>query len=189
MPLISTRASVAYGAGFGKVLGGGGAVDTGAMFPIAMITGSSSTSTIDFTSIPDTYKHLQIRFVYETGDWGTLRFNNDTTGSNYRGHVMFGGGTGTGSSSTSANVLYEPQGSNGGGTNTYAGVVDILDYKSTNKYKTTRSIEGCNYNTGGEFYYTSGLWMSTSAINRITMTRNATNWGTGAQFALYGIKG
>lgn len=165
--------------------------DSGAMFPIAMISvGGTSTSTIDFTNIPDTYKHLQLRFVYETGDWGTLRFNNDTTSSNYRGHVLFGGGSGTGSSSTSANVLYEPQGSNGGGRNTYSGVIDILDYASTNKNKVTRSLEGCNYNTSGEIYFTSGLWMnSADKITRITMTRNVTNWGQYSQFALYGIKG
>jgi hypothetical protein len=164
--------------------------DSGVMFAIATINvGSSGTSAIDFTNIPDTYKHLQIRFGYETGDWGTLRFNNDTTAGNYRGHNLSGYSGGTTGSGTSDNIIYEPHGSNGGGRNTYSGVIDILDYTSMTKNKVTRSLEGCNYNTGGEVYFTSGLWMSTAKITRITLTRNSTNFGQYSQFALYGIKG
>jgi hypothetical protein len=149
--------------------------------------GSGGTSTIDFTSIPSTYKHLQLRFMYAPGYWGTLRFNNDTTGSNYRGHQLFGTG-GAAVVGTSANVLYEPQSANGGGSIPYVGIIDIIDYSDISKYKTTRSIEGYDTNGGGEIYFTSGLWMSTSAINRITITSGSTNYGQNSSFALYGIK-
>lgn len=163
---------------------------TGSFDAITSYTvGAGGASTITFSGIPSGYKHLQIRLIYPTGDWGTLRFNDDSTSSNYRGHGMVGSGTSTGSSSTSANIIYEPTSSNGGGTNVYAGVIDILDYSSANKYKTTRSIEGYDYNGGGQIYFTSGLWMSTNPITKITMTRNTTNWAQYSQFALYGIKG
>jgi hypothetical protein len=163
--------------------------DTGAMFPIGMVqVGSAGTSSISFSNIPNTYKHLQIRFIYETGDWGTFRFNGDTTSSNYRSHTLTGNGS-TASSGTAANIIYEPQSSNGGNRNTYAGIIDILDYSSTSKYKTTRSLEGTDINGSGYIILNSGLWMSTAAVTSISMTRNTTDWGNYSQFALYGIKG
>ena len=56
MPLVTTRASVAYGAGFGKVLSAGGAVDTGAMFPIGLYqVGSGGVASVTFSAIPQTY--------------------------------------------------------------------------------------------------------------------------------------
>jgi hypothetical protein len=163
--------------------------DTGAMFAIAMVqVGSSGASSISFSNIPDTYKHLQIRFIYETGDWGTFRLNGDTNTSNYRGHGLYGQGASV-LTSTSAGIIYEPTSSNGGSRNCYAGVIDILDYTSTSKYKTTRSFEGTDINGSGYINLTSGLWMSTSKITSISMTRNTTDWGQNSQFALYGIKG
>jgi hypothetical protein len=163
--------------------------DTGAMFPLGMVqVGSAGASTISFTSIPATYKHLQIRFIYETGDWAPFILNGDTTMSNYRSHTLTGNGS-TASSGTAANIIYEPQSSNGGNRNTYAGIIDILDYSSTSKYKTTRSLEGTDINGSGYIILNSGLWQSTSAITSISMTRNATNFGQYTQFALYGIKG
>jgi hypothetical protein len=60
--------------------------------------GSGTTPTIEFTSIPGTYKDLQIRAVLRTnrtssvGDAVILRFNNDT-GANYVGHRLEFSGT------------------------------------------------------------------------------------------------
>jgi hypothetical protein len=69
-------------------------------------------------------------------------------------------------------------------------VVDILDYANTNKYKTTRNLMGFDYNGSGTIRSISGLWMSTSAINSITLTTGtSSNWQGDTQFALYGIKG
>jgi hypothetical protein len=71
-----------------------------------------------------------------------------------------------------------------------AGVVDILDYANANKYKTTRNLMGNDYNGSGNIQLFSGLWMSTSAINTITLTTSTgSNWTSATQFALYGIKG
>ena len=42
----------------------GQATDTGAMFPLGMVqVGSGGSSSITFSSIPNTYKHLQIRGI------------------------------------------------------------------------------------------------------------------------------
>jgi hypothetical protein len=73
-----------------------------------------------------------------------------------------------------------------------AGIMDILDYTNSNKYKTGRSILGTDYNGSGMFISGSFFWQNTAAITSITLTSDPTytgNWTTSTSFALYGIKG
>lgn len=163
--------------------------DNGAMFPIQMINvGSGGASVVEFTSIPQTYKHLQIRAFAPSGAYGIIRFNNDTTTSNYRNHYLLSTGSSGLTAGTNASNAYWPN--PGSISNVWSGVLDILDYSSTSKYKTYRSLEGFDNNGYGEIYYTSGLYMSTSAISTsIKITSQGANFGQYSQFALYGIKG
>ena len=67
---------------------------------------------------------------------------------------------------------------------------DILDYKSTSKFKTTRSLGGFDNNGSGIVHFTSGLWRSTNAVSSIKLYPQ--QGGIFAQYtsiALYGIKG
>ena len=150
---------------------------------------SGGVSSITFAGLPTggQYAHLQIRVMYPTGYWGRIRFNGDTTTSNYRGHNIQGSGGAVGAG-TSANELYFPQGYNGNTDKPYVAILDILDYASNSKYKTTRSLEGYDANTEGYITFCSGLWMSTSAINSFTITSGSTNFGQFSSFALYGVK-
>ena len=109
----------------------------------------------------------------------------DTTAGNYRIHWLQGNGTAA-SAFTAANALYAPL--SGGGTNGSAFVLDILDYQNTNKYKTTRSLEGWDANGSGVISLISGLWMGTSAVNIITLSGGNLT-ATDGSIALYGIKG
>jgi hypothetical protein len=70
-----------------------------------------------------------------------------------------------------------------------AGVIDILDYANTSKYKTIRTLSGWDKNGGGNVGLSSGLWLSTSAISSIVIGSQTGNLVTNTQFALYGIKG
>ena len=154
--------------------------------------GAGGTSSISFTSIPSTYKHLQIRGIaLNTGqDTLFIAYNSDTTGSNYRDHQM--GGNGTGSP-----FAYSNAGVNGGGggigltsqTTGAANIIDILDYTNTNKYKTARCLWGVDRNGAGSVGLYSGLWMSTSAISSITLSTFTYPFSQYSQFALYGVKG
>jgi hypothetical protein len=164
-----------------------GDVDPGAMIPIATVTvGSGGSSTITFSDIPQNYEHLQLRaFVGNSSSYATLRFNSDTTTSNYRHHYIYGSGS-SALAGTIANNAYFPS---TGITGAYGGIMDILDYSNTNKYKTCRVIEGYDNNTGGgNIYFTSNLWMSTNAITSFTLTNNSGNFPQYSSFALYGIK-
>lgn len=166
---------------------------------------TSLPTTVEFTSIPSTYKHLQIRaFVlgtrsdYQIGE-AIMRFNNDT-GTNYSAHFLVGDGSGTGggaqSNSTSIPTGDGTFGGNaGGGGNFGVMVMDIFDYADTNKYKTVRHLSGVDlngtYNTiGGRIDMMSGSWRSTSAISSIKFTaQGISSFRQYTQFALYGIKG
>jgi len=165
---------------------------------IATYTATSSVSTISFTSIPGTYKHLQIRFLARCSrsDYTVAalyaRFNSDTA-SNYSGHYLVGDGS-TSFAYGGANYGFAPAGLASGansGTNVFSvGVVDILDYQNTNKYKTVRSLSGVNRNaTGDEINLQSGNWRNTAAITSIdfTLETNAT-FSQYSTFALYGVK-
>jgi hypothetical protein len=149
--------------------------------------GAGGSTSITFSSIPSTYKHLQIRAYAPTGNYMDIRFNGDTTSSNYRGHYIVGVGSGTPGAGTNANAAYFPEA--GGWSSPWCAVLDILDYSDTNKYKTQRTLEGFDANGSGEVYLYSSLWMSTSAISSIVLSRSGASVGQYSKFALYGIKG
>lgn len=141
--------------------------------------GSGGVSSVTFAGIPQGYKHLQVRVSNTNG--GTIRFNGDTTTSNYRYHVIFGDGS-TAGGGTGASAAYFPV---SGSTSRTAEIMDILDYSSLSKYKTLKIIGGWDNNGTGEAYLASNLWMKTEAITSMTMTGTFPQY---ASFALYGVK-
>jgi hypothetical protein len=167
---------------------------------IATVTvGSGGSSQIDFTSIPSTFKHLQIRGIGRDNRPSTwidgmyLSFNSDTTGSNYRNHQLLGTG--------SAVFAASDAGSTGYGlpiglvyatnvSNTFsANIIDILDYTNTNKNTTVRNLVGLEDNTNGRIALQSGLWINTAAITTIQFAPiTGTAFNQYSSFALYGIK-
>ena len=170
---------------------------------IATATGNGSSGTITFSSIPSTYKHLQIRAIYRDtyapASLNTvsykIQFNTDTA-SNYTQHFIKGTNA-TVVASGGANltsIIIDTSGANSAASNTLilgASIVDIIDYADTSKFKTVRAFEGADLNnaTDSKIVLLSGLWRSTSAISTITITANVTAFSTNTTFALYGIKG
>lgn len=164
----------------------------------SIATANSTGTSVTFSSIPNTYKHLQIRFMARETDTGTtrdgirVRFNSDT-GSNYARHLLTGNGSTASADAADTTVFIELQncvtkaGTTSGTMG--VGVVDIIDYASTSKYKTLRALTGADQNGAGSINLQSGLWMSTSAISTITLDCLGTAYATGTTFALYGIKG
>ena len=162
---------------------------SGAYESIATVTGAAGS--ITFSSIPATYTHLQIRLVLpgssDSDVW--MRFNSDT-GSNYASHRIYGDGSSAavGASSTSTKIDF---GARSSASNTYPAptIIDILDYKNTNKYKTSRSLFGWDANGSGYIMFSSGLWQSSSAITTILLLPQVGSFQAGTHAALYGIKG
>ena len=161
--------------------------------------GSGGTATITFSSIPATYTHLQIRALAQTNrtssaqDSGKVTFNGDTGASNYGSHFLTGdGASATASNSISNAFMYIARFGTTNSTNIFGGIIiDILDYKNTNKYKTMRYLGATDQNGSGYIELGSGLYIgSTSAITSINIAPvTGTLWNQYSSFALYGIKG
>jgi hypothetical protein len=168
-----------------------GHLETNSYESIQTVTvGSGGAANAVFSSIPSTYKHLQIRaFHQSTGSPEShMRFNGDT-GNNYKIHFLYGDGGsavgGTGGTTNAVSFNY-----NGGSGSVFgASVTDILDYTNTNKNTTTRSLGGYDANGSGLEIYYSGLWINTAAITSITLYPVSGNFAQYSSFALYGIKG
>ena len=161
---------------------------------IATLTPSSGT-TASFTSIPSTYKHLQIRYniMCASGNNVTYTVNNDS-GNNYSGQGL--GITNTPSMRAYVYTASTPgflmgYGSTNGTSGTYpnVGIIDFIDYASTSKNKTVRAYAGVNSNnnTSNCVELTQNTWYSLTAINRIDIFPGT--YASGTTIALYGIKG
>ena len=177
--------------------GGAPAVVPGDYESIATtVVGSGGSSGITFSSIPSTYKHLQIRLLsrLSTGDVNvSIKINSDS-GTNYMGHFLYGTGSGSaaaGALGASSNPPFITRSANSGSTSNVfaAGVIDVLDYKSTTKNKTMRAISGYDVNGSGEIFFNSALWMNTAAITQIEIFPAGSTFVQNSHFALYGIKG
>lgn len=173
--------------------GGGGAA---AYELISTTTLGSDTSSVTFSSIDSTYKHLQIRFTARsnynnTFDVMYVRLNGDS-GGNYRDHWLLGDGSSVQSELSGASGMNTGwlSGNTATANSFGAGVFDLLDYTSTTKNKTARSLAG-SY-TGGlnRIYLRSGLWVNTAAVSSVTLLPvYGSNFKTYSRFSLYGIKG
>lgn len=158
--------------------------------------GSGGATEIIFSSIPQTYKHLQVRYLargtrVSPSDYCYFQFNGDT-GSNYQEHQLYGTGSTPVSGSDNVQTYINTMNIAGStmSTNVFGvGVLDILDYANTNKYKTTRMITAADSNTvGGVVSFESGHWRSTSGITSIRFFPLGANFVQYSHFALYGIK-
>jgi hypothetical protein len=185
--------SITTGDKYISMLAGNAAFIPNSYESIATVTvGSGGSATIEFTSIPATYTHLQLRGIVkcttDDDDLG-LRFNSDS-GTNYGGHRIYGSGASATADSILTRSQWDYAGRTGSGTSNFGvSVIDILDYTNTNKYKTTRALFGRDSNGSGWAMFSSGLWRSTSAITSITFVPSGGNFAQYTQFALYGIKG
>jgi hypothetical protein len=176
MPILGTVASQFSGKSFGS------------FESIATTTvGSGGTAQIDFTSIPSTFTHLQIRYMWRSSNPAEMLVTYNSTGSYHR-HILYGSGGGVAATSGSTNVFggyYEPA------TNVFnTTIMDILDYTNTNKNKVTRVLWGFDANGNGYLGFNGGFSNITNSITSITLSPSG---GGGiseySHFALYGIKG
>lgn len=194
-PLVSTFAGAALRP-YGFTAGAGG---PGPAFELIATTLISSTTSggVTFSSIPATYTHLQARFVTfaDNGYPLVIRFNGDTS-SIYSEHDLTGNRSSVTSTSTSgtsgtfAYIFGNRAQHNGGTTIPAVGIVDILDYANTNKYKTARTFSGIVNSSTYEVGLWSANWRSTSAITSVSFNALAGwNFYSGTRISLYGVRG
>ena len=168
------------------------------MFPIASVTITSNGVNPVFSSIPQNFQHLQLRcYMRAAGatsyQYVYFRLNGDT-GNNYIYHYLNGNGTSAvaaGGAPSSGYGLIGYSASNSNTTNVFSTVIiDILDYTSTTKNKTLKSIYGMDINASGS---NTGLWSglylpsTIAAITQIDLGPDSYGCLAGSRFDLYGI--
>jgi hypothetical protein len=169
---------------------------TGSFESIATATvGAGSSNFVEFTSIPSTYTHLQIRGVSRSTDSSQFfcQFNGDT-GTNYTFHTVGANGSTMEPYGVVSQTSLQIGKSNYFASTTTmlgAGICDIFDYKNTNKYKTVKVLAGSDTNgtANQNVALMSGVWLSTSAITSIKIFPSSPPFTQYSSFALYGIKG
>lgn len=184
------------------IIASSGGVAGGDYESIATVTLGSAASSVSFTSISSDYVHLQVRVSGNATGTASgfpdliVSFNSDTNYLNYSQHTLGGDG-----SSAYASASIGAPTFTGGyvgdlrdsttAVSPTAKVIDILDYKNTNKNKTVRTLSGWDANGSGQVRFVSACWMSTAAITSMSFSiRSGTNnINTGSTFALYGIRG
>lgn len=168
---------------------------------------TATQANIEFTNIPSNYTHLQIRGIAQTnrGTFNTdsigMRLNGDTA-SNYSFHDLYSDPASpstsviAGGTANTSFVQVNISVSSGVATNTFGvAVIDILDYKNTNKHKVIRQLSGADTNGAasgfaGYVALGSGSWRNTNAVTSITLQpRFGTAFNQYTTFALYGIRG
>jgi len=159
---------------------------------IATVTvGAGGTATVSLSSIPSTYKHLQVRITSLAPSLtsGLIYFNGGA--GTYAWHELKGNGSSASATAgTSTNVLYSTYNETSTASYTGAAIVDILDYTNTNKAKTIRVLSGSDANGAGSVFLRSGVSSDTSAITSVNfIVSGGGNWAQYSSFALYGVKG
>ena len=159
--------------------------------------GSGGTASITFSSIPQTYTHLQIRLIARSTNASTDAYigveYNGVSSSSYSEHGLYANGSTVAAYSGVGNPFALAQritAANAASSTFGVIVVDILDYTNTNKYKVQRTLGGYDLNGSGVLgYYSSGMFANTNAITSLRLFPNAGNFAEYSQIALYGIKG
>lgn len=174
----------------GDVASGGG----GGITLIQEVVTTASASSVTFSSIPNTYRHLKLmitaRGTNASNDVGCqLRFNGDT-GNNYDYQQFFvNGGSTAGVRSTSQSQLRFLQiaAANAAANVWDSGEYTIGDYASTTHFRSCFGI-GSNHDTDLRLLTYSGRWKNAAAaISSIVVSPTAGNFVDGSKLQLYGI--
>jgi len=173
---------------------------TGNYEAIASNTLTSTASSVTFTSIPSTYKHLEIRGVarHDYSAWNQPIFVtvNSDTATNYgsQGFINNYNGLGFVAYYDNAAPCYYAQRSAGASSpsNYFGGInFSIIDYAKTNKSKIFLSeMGGALSGTSSNNWAVSmagGHWRNTNAITSITLSTQNGSFVAGTRFSLYGI--
>jgi hypothetical protein len=153
---------------------------------------TSAAPYVEFSSIPSTYRHLQVR-ISSIGNGTTLvaRYNSDT-GSNYSFHRFanfYNDTFETAGQGTRTSLAVQYTGNNNDATQ-FAGIMDIFDYSNGTTWTTFVNQNGIDGNGSGNLGTWSGAWFSTAVVTTIRFyPEDGSNLFANSRFSLYGIKG
>lgn len=188
-----------------KAYGWGAFTQVKGSFESIQTINADGQSQVAFTSIPQTYTHLQmrchVRSTMNYTDYNIASIVFRINGASIRGELYsFHSVTADNNSSPTAYGSISAQEAYALSVPTAnidanvfgVGVIDILDYRNTSKFKTFNVLSGTNDNTSYKIrraQLSSMLYQGTDAINSIYLSTDYNfTWAYGTKFSLYGIK-
>lgn len=156
---------------------------------------SSPAASFNFTSIPANYKHLRLLFSLRSDQSSDQEIDIQVNGDTTSGHYAFvrhyrdsaNNDSWVDTASDSKMYMFDmPSNSRTTGV-CVAGEITIPDYASTNFAKAFVLSAASSFTNVMVQYLSNGMWLSTAAINRITLTPLAGNFQTGSRCSLFGM--
>jgi hypothetical protein len=170
----------------------------GAVALISEVVTSSSAADVTFSSIPTTFRDLQIRIrgrgtTAATAVAMLMQFNADT-GNNYDWQYVRGTTTlaqAAGSVAQSSITIGNLTAASATASLASALCVDVFDYRGTTFHKAAHSANGLKSNqaSASDLFtiLTAGYWRSTSAINAVKVFPTAGAFVDNTVVSLYGV--
>jgi hypothetical protein len=147
--------------------------------PLATVTLASSVASVTFSSIPATYRDLILVISATGSNYSWFRINGISS-SIYDRVRMYGTGSSALSSSSNATVGYMADLT----TTRTTEVHQFMDYSATDKHKTVLSRNNTpDTSTVAQAHRVA----TTAAITSISINAEASTFGIGNTFNLYGV--
>jgi len=156
----------------------------------------SDVSSVTFSSL-GSYEHLQLRIMtignaYNALKNGTFYLNGDTTDSNYHRQYMQGGSSTTFSASSTGSSMWGLVSKADCTPNYGPAIIDILDYRNTNKNTTVTSFYGSPAAPNPYLQFVTSVWDNTAAVTSILLCPQGgpeqyNGFTRGSSFTLYGL--
>jgi len=146
-----------------------------------------ATTTVTFSSIPQTYRDLVLvcgNVSSNSAGGSTLRFSlNNDNNANYDAVWMYGDGTTTDSDSDSSNfyIRFSVTGGDIADNANALLIINLMDYSQTDKHTTAL----VSRNDQNKVLRLAGRWKNTAAVTQIDVKAGI---AAGATFHLYGIE-
>jgi hypothetical protein len=160
--------------------------------PIATTTGTGSSTSITFSSIPSTYTDLVLvcSVIVPSSSSIAIQFNSDT-GNNYSYTVLDSdGATASSNRQTNVNVInLAGWSSNLGSTTSPSPIICHINNYSNNTTFKTGLVRSTAYGTSSSCVDAFvGTWRNTATITSVRVFSSSANLATSSTFTLYGIK-
>lgn len=151
--------------------------------------GSGGAANIDFTSIPNTYTDLVLKYslrstVASPYANNLLRFNGST--SSYSMIRLYGDGSGA-SSYSNTDIFDVSDGDNATANTFGSGEYYITNYLSSNNKATSGDSAMEQNSSTAQLLLTAGLWSNSSAITQITLVPTSGTYKQYSTAYLYGV--
>jgi len=166
--------------------------------PIQSTVLTTSAATVSFNNIDQSYTDLivvaSIQTTAATGYLSTIQFNGDTTSGLYSTTILTGNGSSTDTSVRTSSKNYLQTASYGSvpsstQSNTYDSEIwHIMNYSSSNTYKTCLGRVGSLDASTPGINLTSGLWRNFNPITSITFGMTSGNLAAGTTVSIYGLR-